>query len=222
VPGATEAHVAGLRERKKQRTRWALVDAALDLFSAQGYEATTIDEIVAAVDVSQRTYFRYFASKEDVALSFLVEYDDLFVAALAERPAEEPPVPAMRAAIDVSLDAMLASDEAHAARFRKLYRLIESTAALTAGNLRRYAATEEAAAVVIASRMGAVLPSDARPYLLVASFLTVVRVAFEGCVRDEVIEPSEIVPRVRALIELAVDTLPAAWSAQADGTNAGS
>src|SRR5262245_41447758 len=49
--------LAGLRERKKQRTRLALIDAALDLFLAKGYEATTIDEIVAAVEVSQRTFF---------------------------------------------------------------------------------------------------------------------------------------------------------------------
>jgi AcrR family transcriptional regulator len=217
VPGATEAQVAGLRERKKQRTRWALVDAALDLFLAQGYEATTIDEIVAAVDVSQRTYFRYFAGKEDVALSFLTEYDELFVTALAERPAAEPPIAAMRAAIDISLDAILRSDAAQAARFRKLYRLIETTPALVAGHLRRSAATEQAAAAVIARRMEVDPAADARPHLMVASFLSVLRVAYEGCVRDELVEPPEVVTRVRDLVALAADTLPAAWSAQADG-----
>jgi AcrR family transcriptional regulator len=207
----TEEQVAGLRERKKQRTRWALVDAALDLFLTHGYEATTIDEIVATVDVSQRTFFRYFASKEDVALSFLGEYDDLFVAALAERPPDEAPVPAMRAAIDVSLDAILTSDEAHAERFRKLYRIVESTPVLTAAHVRRYTATEEAAVAVVAERMG--LADDPRPHLVVATFMAAVRVAYESCLRDEVVEPSEIVPRVRAYVTLAVETLPAAWSA---------
>lgn len=209
----TEAHITGLRERKKQRTRWALVDAALELFIAQGYEATTVDEIVAAVDVSQRTYFRYFASKEDVAMSVLAEYDEVFMAALAARPAGERPIPAMRAAIDVSFDAILAADEAHAARFRKLHRIVESSPALTAGHLRRYAVTEERAATVIAGRMGVDPVADTRPQLLVASFLTVVRVAFERCARDEVLEPEEIIPRVRTLIGLAVGTLPAEWSA---------
>jgi AcrR family transcriptional regulator len=209
----TEAEVAGLRERKKQRTRWALVDAALDLFLAQGYESTTIDEIVAAVDVSQRTYFRYFAGKEDVALSFLTEYDDLFLAALAERPDDEPDVPAMRAALDVSLDAILASDREHAARFRKLHGLIDGTPALVAGRLRRYAELEQAAAAVIARRMGVDLMRDTRPHLIVASFLTVVRVAYEECARDDVTDPAEIVPRVRELIALAVETMPGSWSA---------
>jgi AcrR family transcriptional regulator len=214
MPGLMEAQAAGLRERKKQRTRWALIDAALDLFLAQGYETTTIDEIVAAVDVSQRTYFRYFAGKEDVALSVLTEYDALFVGALAECPADEPPIPALRAAIDVSLEAILDSDAAHAARFRKLHGLLDSTPALAAGQLGRFAETEQAAAAIIARRTGTDLVTDPRPHLLVASFMTVIRVAFESCARDAVVEPADFVPRVRGLIALAVTTLPDAWAAR--------
>src|SRR5512146_1844355 len=77
-----------LRQRKRERTRAALIAAALELFERQGYEATTIDEIAAAADVSPRTFFRYFSTKEEVALG-----DDVgpeIVGLIAVRPAEEP------------------------------------------------------------------------------------------------------------------------------------
>src|ERR671911_220241 len=82
----------GLRERKKARTHEAIVDAALDLFERKGYEATTVEDIAAAADVSPRTFFRYFDSKVDLILAKNHETNVGLGALLAERPAGEGPV----------------------------------------------------------------------------------------------------------------------------------
>ncbi|MCG6499407.1 TetR family transcriptional regulator [Kitasatospora sp. A2-31] len=77
-----------LRERKKLKTRQAIRREAYRLIAEQGYENTTVEQIAAAAEVSQSTFFRYFATKEDLVLTD--EYDPALVAALLARPADEP------------------------------------------------------------------------------------------------------------------------------------
>ena len=92
----------GLRERKKAKTRAAIQRCALRLFLEQGYEATTIEQIAEAAEVSPSTFFRYFPTKEDVAL-----YDDLdplLIAAFDAQPASLSPIQALRAALHQVLD----------------------------------------------------------------------------------------------------------------------
>lgn len=87
---------AGLRERKKQRTRRALVEAAFRLFDEKGYEETTLAEIAAEAEVSTRTFFSYFASKEDVVFYDSARRMDLAVATLAGRAPGESPADVLR------------------------------------------------------------------------------------------------------------------------------
>lgn len=102
----------GLRERKKARTRDAIAAAAVDLFETKGYDATTVDEIAEAADVSPRTFFRYFDSKVDVIMGRKGpdgEDDDLTVR-LGTRPPTEGPVEATRQVLREELVGALTAD----------------------------------------------------------------------------------------------------------------
>ncbi|MEO3824573.1 TetR family transcriptional regulator [Actinomadura sp. B10D3] len=199
--------LAGLRERKKQRTRLALIDAALDLFLAKGYEATTIDEIVAAVEVSQRTFFRYFGTKEDVVTSFLSEHDRVMSEALAARPPEERPFTALFESLRVVLHTIAEGDPADGARWRRVRQVIEATPSLMAAQMARYSESTEALAVEIARREGVDLENDPRPRILVAFYLATVKVAFEECARREIWDAGTVAARVEQAVTLAAQTM---------------
>jgi AcrR family transcriptional regulator len=89
----------GLRERKKARTRESLAVAALDLFARQGFDATTIEEIADACEVSPRTFFRYFPTKEAALFGDGESRRAALLDALANQPAEVPPLEALHAAM---------------------------------------------------------------------------------------------------------------------------
>ncbi|WP_083974193.1 TetR/AcrR family transcriptional regulator [Kitasatospora mediocidica] len=89
----------GLRERKKAQTRQLLRDVALRLFAEHGFAGTTVTEIAEQAGVSERTFFRYFDSKESVLLPDLVELFDQVEAELDRRPSDEAPGVAVRAAL---------------------------------------------------------------------------------------------------------------------------
>ncbi|GLX48527.1 TetR family transcriptional regulator [Streptomyces hygroscopicus subsp. hygroscopicus] len=167
-----------LRERKKRRTRESLLRAALELFTTQGYERTTVDEIAAACEVSQRTFFRYFAGKEDAAFAVQEMTEALFLAALRARPAHEAPMEALRQAVLEGWDTLRETVESAVPMelYLRMYRTIESTPALLAAHLRRSTAVEETLARLLAEREGVDVDTDPRPRLVVAVFGGVIRV----------------------------------------------
>ncbi|MGW0803005.1 TetR/AcrR family transcriptional regulator [Nonomuraea sp. NPDC002799] len=96
--------MVGLRERKKLRTRRALIEAALQLFDEKGFEETTLAEIAAAADVSTRTFFSYFASKEDVVFHDSQHRMDLAVTLLTHRAPGVSPADLLLRIVDESFD----------------------------------------------------------------------------------------------------------------------
>lgn len=90
----------GLRERKRRETLQRISDAALELFLNKGFDATTLDEIAEAAGISRRTFFYYFASKDDILTAYLGRRtDELRAAVLQSSSAGEP--------IDVVCNALL-------------------------------------------------------------------------------------------------------------------
>ena len=144
----TQAPV-GLRERKKAKTRAAIRQHAMRLFQAQGYGATTVEQIAEAAEISPSTFFRYFPTKEAVVLTD--DYDPLIVAAFKAQPAELGPVTALRRAFR-QVFAELSAEQL--AQERERQALILSVAELRAGTLDGLAQTVQLLAEVVAQRTG--------------------------------------------------------------------
>lgn len=154
----------GLRERKKQRTRAQLIDAAFRLFTEQGFDATTIEEIVEQVEVSPRTFFRYFDSKEDVVIGF---FDDMGLelrGLLAARPAKEGAFLAARNALASLVDVYTERAE----RVQAAKRLAGETPSIRARLLDKHARWENWVTEVLAERLGVDPDVDPRPRLIAA------------------------------------------------------
>ncbi|SFT47056.1 transcriptional regulator, TetR family [Actinopolyspora lacussalsi subsp. righensis] len=96
---AGEAGSGGLRERKKRATRQALQQAAVRLFREHGPGAVTVEDICASADVSPRTFFNYFTSKEEVLVPWDRDTIDNTSTRVLERPPEEEPLEVARAVL---------------------------------------------------------------------------------------------------------------------------
>ncbi|MFE6054794.1 TetR/AcrR family transcriptional regulator [Kitasatospora sp. NPDC056446] len=178
----------GLRERKKQQTRDSLVQAAHALFLGQGFARTTVDEIASTVDVSQRTFFRYFANKDEVALAVMADAEDYFIECLRRRPAEETPLQALRASIVQAwreLGAEQRTGPHSITTALELMRMIEETPTLLAAHLRRVTEQERLVVQVLAEREGVDPARDLRPTVLAAVFGSVLRAAHLSWTPDQ-------------------------------------
>ncbi|MEU9607000.1 TetR family transcriptional regulator [Streptomyces sp. NPDC048057] len=211
------AEVAGLRERKKQRTRYALARAALELFTTQGFDETTVDEIAEVVDVSQRTFFRYYASKEEAAFAVQEVVERSFVDALRARPPREAPFTAMRRAVLAAWDGIgeTVAEIAPVDLHMRSYLLIESTPALLAVHIRRSMETEEKIASLIAEREGIDVDEDPRARVAVAAFSGAMRVAGRWWSEGEDHSPEAIRDLTARCMDQLGPALMGSWRADA-------
>ena len=127
----------GLRERKKQRTRATLIDAAVELCERQGFERTTVDQIAAIADVSPRTFSRYFATKDAIALALIDEVLDKAAVELARQPPDISHFEALRRPMcDGQRHQVAPAGELSAERMMCIVRIIMSSPTLAPGRAR--------------------------------------------------------------------------------------
>ena len=146
---AASTRIPGLRERKKARTRALIQAHALRLFRTQGYDATTIEQITAAAEVSETTLFRYFPTKESLVLSD--DYDPQVVEAFQAQPEDMAPLRAMREAFHEVFGG-LSAQERQAQRER--IALIMAVPALRAALLGQFTDVMQLLAGAFARRAG--------------------------------------------------------------------
>jgi AcrR family transcriptional regulator len=138
----------GLRERKQERQRAEIVAAAMGLFAERGFDATTVDEIAEAAEVSRRTLFRYFGTKGEIVMEWARGTTTTLCDALRARPLDEHPLESLRAAFQ-------ALNESFTGNTRKIHAMatmIERTPSLRPYSLLKHAQWEDALAAVLRER----------------------------------------------------------------------
>jgi AcrR family transcriptional regulator len=163
---------SGLRERKKQRTRQALIEAAMRLYRENGYEAVTVAAIAREAEVAPRTFFGYFESKEDVFLSRGDDRLELLVQAIRHRDRRQPILAAVR---PVLLRDREAGRRGQAPNRPDLGQLLQHPA-VRARLRERWNRWEDTLADAIAQDVGA-KPGDPEPRVVAAALTGAIRIA---------------------------------------------
>ena len=140
---------AGLRERKKLKTKAAIQKEAMSLFLAKGFDETTIEDIAEAVEISPSTFFNYFPSKE--AVVFEDELDPLVIAAFDAQPAGTNPVRRLRLAMRTVFGNLTPEQDR---MMRERMQLLTTNPELRGAMLAGFASIVDQIAHLLAPRVG--------------------------------------------------------------------
>ncbi|EMY34265.1 TetR family transcriptional regulator [Arthrobacter crystallopoietes BAB-32] len=190
---AEQGHGQGLRERRRQQTRAEITDAALELFAKGSVAATTVDEIAAAAGVSPRTFFRYFASKEDAALPV---HQDFNAAIAAGLPSVDPQGELRREVhglYGLMVQPYLDNASPAAQRMLQVTRLMRKEPSLRAAVVHQSLERTEEVQAALAARFGAVHEDALELRLAIDIASAVVRASFDAWAsRLETGEPADL------------------------------
>jgi TetR/AcrR family transcriptional regulator, regulator of mycofactocin system len=168
-PGVT------LRERHAERTRAAIVSAALELFAERGFQATTVHEIAERADIAPRTFFRYFPTKEAVLFADAGAQRERIVRRLDARPADEHPFVSLTSAVGELADEIAAQVDVIKLRSRIA---AENPGIWAYERTMLEADMAGALSGFVAWRLGVSAASDPRPAVWAALVMMTFRIAF--------------------------------------------
>lgn len=189
------ATTPGLRERKKLERRRLIENTALDLFARDGFDATTVEAISAASDIAPRTFFSYFATKDDLVLADYADRLQRILDAFAARPADEPAWRALQAAF-----AEIAEDyEGQADQLRARFAIMATTPSVRARSLELQLGWEFTLAERLAAR--ADVADETVAQLLAGTALAIMRTALrQWLISGTDAHPPELMHRGFALV----------------------
>jgi AcrR family transcriptional regulator len=192
--------MSSLRERKRARTRQALIDAAVELFERHGYEKTTIADIAAVADISPRTFFGYFASKEDVLFTDPDARVQTTLRAIEQRAPDEGPVDVLLRALREGAES---NDDMVGNMAQLRLRLIRAVPALRGRALQlQHDGQAEAA-----QRLHAAFPNEldeVESAALVGAFVGAISAALQVLLRDRDPDPDLVRQRLRQATAIAL------------------
>lgn len=191
----------GLRERKRLATRRSICQAVLDLSAERSFDDLTIEDIAARADVSRRTFFNYFESKEEALLAIPMDW----AAEVEQRLVAAPPeVPAWQAISEAVLHAAAACT-ATVDRHMMAWLMSIEQAAVGQERMRSFVEMEARLTANAAQRMGVDPAQDVAPHLLVGSAVTCLRVAVTVWTTSE--PPADLVELTRQCLSASAGGL---------------
>jgi AcrR family transcriptional regulator len=191
----------GLRERKKQKTRETIASVALELFAEQGYEHTTIAEIAEAAEISPRTIFTYFPSKEDILFCDMPEAYERFERGLRERAEGVTTLDVVREFLVTSLS------PDRTTLLRK--RVFMSEESLQVNRRARFAPFEQLLVEAIAQDLDTD-PDDIRPRIVAVAFGAAITAVHDPAAPPEAFSPEHamaLIDDVLVFVQGGLDAL---------------
>ncbi|MFX4292909.1 TetR/AcrR family transcriptional regulator [Streptomyces bohaiensis] len=211
----------GLRELTRRTVRSRIAEVAEEMFATEGFEATTVEAIADRVGMSKRSFFRYFASKEDVVLHPYERLGERFEERLLARPAGEDDWEALRRTFDLAVREF--EDPGDRARGAALQRIVQGSPTLLAAYLEQMERLQQRLTVGVRHRRQAGCvppgPEDMLLCALVGSALCCLQTAISHAVRGP--DPADVGARLDAVMAaLRPASLPGAAPRSAEPVDA--